>query len=104
MRGINGAASARSLAMVVIGNCVTVNGILFDVVRARCADLGLAVGETVRVIGRTSVHIVLRTARGAVAMLERELAQFIVVGDATGTVTVREPEQPPLRSTSLSLV
>jgi hypothetical protein len=68
--------------MIVNGNCVTVDYILFDVVRARCADLGLAVGDTLRVTGRTVLHIALRTARGTICMLEREFAHFIVVTDA----------------------
>ena len=80
---VTDATYARSLAMVVSGNCVRVDGILFDVVRARCADLGLAVGDLVRVTGRTAVHLALQTTRGTVAVIERELAQFIAVGDAT---------------------
>lgn len=73
--------NARSLAMVVTGKCVTLGGILFDVVRARCADLGLAVGDTVFVTGQTEEHLALRTTRGTTAMIERELAQFIAVRD-----------------------
>ena len=80
---VNQTTSARSLAMVVSGNCVRLDGILFDVVRARCADLGLAVGDLVRVTGRTAVHMALQTTRGTVALIERELAQFISVGDAS---------------------
>ena len=82
MLGIKKGTNARSLAMVVTGKCVTLGGILFDVVRARCADLGLAVGDTVRVTGRTEAHLALRTTRGTTAMIERELAQFIAVRDA----------------------
>jgi hypothetical protein len=88
----NGGAemNARSLAMVVSGKCVEVTCVLFDIVRARCADLGLAVGDTIRVIGRTDVHVALKTARGTIALVEREIAQFIVVGDAPSTVPLRE--------------
>ena len=96
--------NARSLAMVVSGNCVRVTGVLFDIVRARCADLGLAVGDTIRVTARTDVHIALRTARGTIALLERELAQFIVVGDATPIPSLRERAsytQTPRRALTL---
>ena len=82
MRPINIAASARSLAMIVSGRYVKVDGILFDVVRDRCADAGLGVGDIIQVMGRSDLHILIRNARGALTMLERELAQFIVVGDA----------------------
>lgn len=71
--------SARSLAMAMGGNCVKVTGVLFDIVRARCAEIGLAVGDTIRVVGRTDAHVVVRTTRGKKARLEREIAQFIVV-------------------------
>lgn len=83
VRRVRGPSSSRSLAMIVNGNCVTVDYILFDVVRARCADLGLAVGDTLHVTGRTTLHIALRTARGTMCTLEREFAHFIVVTDAT---------------------
>ena len=76
------AASARSLAMIMSGRHVKVNGILFDVVRDRCARAGLGEGDIVQVMGRSDLHILIRNARGVLTMLERELAQFIVVGDA----------------------
>lgn len=82
MRPVDIAAGARSLAMIVSGRYVKVHGILFDVVRDRCADAGLGVGDTVQVLGRSDLHILIRNARGALTLLERELAQFIVVGGA----------------------
>lgn len=71
--------SALSLHDARPGERLRVVSVLFDTLRARCAELGIAPGSEVRVLRRTASHIHLALRRGGTASLRRIEAGFIEV-------------------------
>lgn len=75
----------RSLAETHAEETVSVRRIVFDGVRARCADLGLAEGAAVRVDGQAGGCVLVHAADGAQVCCPAELARFVEV-DGDGTI------------------
>lgn len=73
-------ATSRSLANSVSGDLVQVEHILFEGLRARCADLGINAGDHLHCRSVTPTALVLETTTGRMVAIEREWAQFIQVG------------------------
>ena len=72
----------RSLAEIESQERVSVRRIVFDGVRERCAELGLAEGDAVRVERRSGRGLVIRLSGRSGFDCPTELAQFIeVAGD-----------------------
>jgi hypothetical protein len=72
-------AHVRSLAVAAPGELVKVEIILFDALRARCAELGITAGDTLRCRSITHSLMTFETARGRTVALEREWARFIQI-------------------------
>jgi hypothetical protein len=73
-------AHSRSLVHSASGDLVQVEHILFEGLRAHCADLGISEGDRLRCRSVTPTALVLETPAGRVVAIEREWAQFIQVG------------------------
>jgi hypothetical protein len=73
-------AHSRSLAHSVSGDLVQVEHILFEGLRARCADLGINEGDRLHCRSVSQNALVLETPTGRMVAIEREWAQFIQVG------------------------
>jgi len=69
----------RSLHDARIGERVRVLSVLFDTLRARCAEVGIHPGSEIRVVRRTAEHIHLALASGSAAILRRVESEFIEV-------------------------
>ena len=74
----------RSLAETDPDEMVAVRRIVFDCVRARCADLGLAEGAAVRVDERTGDWVRVRPVGGVEVRCPAELARFVEVDGVRG--------------------
>ena len=72
-------AHIRSLAFATPGELVKVEIILFDALRARCAELGIAAGDTLRCRSINHSLMTFETSRGRTVALEREWARFIQI-------------------------
>lgn len=72
-------AAASSLAAARAGEKIAIRRILFDELRALCADLDLHEGDVVRCRTGASSRMSLETAGGRVVLLERDWARFIQV-------------------------
>lgn len=70
---------AVSLDTVRHAEPVLIRSILFDLVRARCARLGIAEGDVVRVRATRTRELVLETDDHRTIALERDAARFIQV-------------------------
>lgn len=88
---------SRSLATVGVGEPVLVEHVLFDVVRSRCATLGVAAGDIIWVLACTADDVRLRTARGASVVLERALTHFVGVVTPPSTIVQEELPLTPTR-------
>ena len=81
--------SIRSLHDAKPGERLRVMAVLFDTLRARCADLGIRPGSEVCVLRRTADHLHVALRRGGTAVLRRAEAGFIEVQP------VRRPDPSP---------
>jgi Fe2+ transport system protein FeoA len=71
--------SALSLHDARPGDRLRVVSVLFDSLRARCAELGIRPGSEIRVVHRTAAHVHLALLRGGTASLHRIEAAFVEV-------------------------
>ena len=74
----------RSLAEVTSDEVVTVRRILFECIRARCAELGVEEGDFVRVGDDGARTLTLRRPDGRIVRCPQELARFVEVQDDPG--------------------
>lgn len=68
---------ARSLCDVHPGETVKVRLVLFDSLRAYCADLGLHDGDRVILLEEGSTDVVVRGSGGIVVRCPSDLARFV---------------------------
>ncbi len=73
-------AHVRSLATSATGDLVQIEHILFEGLRARCADLGINEGERLHCRSASPTVLVFETRTGRIVALERDWARFIQVG------------------------
>lgn len=66
-----------SLAGARAGDEVRVEDIVLDLVRTRCFDVGIAVGDRLRIRGRSGREVVARTADGRTVRLPQPYALFV---------------------------
>ena len=71
-----------SLAVATTGSEVVVERILLDLVRTNCYDLGISVGDRLRVEERTRGEIVVRNRASHVIRLASPYAFYVQVGEA----------------------
>lgn len=76
-----------SLAGASVGDEVLVERILLDIVRSRCHDCGISVGDRLRVEERSGGEIVVRNSRGRSASLPGSYAFYVYVERCGATLT-----------------
>ena len=73
-------AHVRSLATSAVGDLVQVELILFEGLRAHCAEIGIHEGDRLRCCSVTPATLVFETPSGSLVALEQKWARFIQVG------------------------
>jgi hypothetical protein len=73
-------AHVRSLATSAVGDQVRVELILFEGLRAHCAQIGIREGDRLRCCSVTPATLVFETSAGTLVALEQKWACFIQVG------------------------
>lgn len=79
MTSIRRFARPRSLADASLDEKVRIRDIYFDVVRQRCSNSGLRVGDTVRVARQTTHELVLTMDGRTPVTLDRFFACFVEI-------------------------
>ena len=74
----------RSLAETTSDEVVTVRRILFECIKAHCAELGVHEGDLVRVGDDGAPTFTLRRHDGRIVRCPPELARFVEVQDVAG--------------------
>lgn len=80
-----------SLAGARAGDELRVEDIVLELVRTRCFDVGIAVGDRLRVRGRSGREVVARTADGRTVRLPQPYAFFVRVSYRGPADQPREP-------------
>ena len=76
--------TTASLDLIAPGDTVTVDRILFDAIRGRCREQGVAEGTRLSCRTADRDRVVVETADGRAVPCERSLARFIAVTRAAG--------------------
>lgn len=87
--------TVRSLAQVALDEPVAVRRIVFDGVRARCSELGLAEGDRLRVEDRDGEWVRLRRFGGGEVRCPEDLARFVEVDAEDGGETMKRSAAEP---------
>ncbi len=90
MSAAGAGADTRSLHSIASGETARIATILFDRLRAQCAQLGLRPGTQVRCRAATPDWLILETEEGRRVRLERGWARFVEIREAKA-----DPEAAP---------
>ncbi len=75
----------HSLAQIAAGETVTVERIVFDTIRERCRELGVAEGTRLSCRATDPGQVVLETEAGRAIPCARNLARFIEISGSSRT-------------------